>query len=230
MIATVFQAVLAFALTGIVGAWIANFWQARSAKDTRFFEASKTMYAQMEAAAGELASLIGKRIYASQRVCMIRPDTPAFDGAIQQYRSAIIEWNERSLSLELAVRTRFRDASLRYFEELQARLAAVTTRIDSYVRQPTSIVSRDLIKELRGLRGSFFEFIQEMMKEAKLLHRQMHFGVVLRYDRGDIEKMSTPDLIKSLFTSRIEGQPIVRSPSDFGAPVSTWEARLGIYE
>lgn len=230
MIGTMFQAVLAFVLTGIVGAWIANFWQTRSAKDTRFFEASKSLYGQMEAAASELASLVGKRIYATQRICLIRPNASGFENALREYRCSIVEWNERLMSLKLAVRIRFRHASLWYFDTLQARLAALTSRVESYIRAPDPAVARDLSVELQRLRGAFFEFIQEMMKEARLLHRQMHFGVLLRYDRSDIDKMSTPDLIKSLFTSRIESKPIIRSPSDFGSPVHTWEARLGIYE
>lgn len=230
MITIILQAVLAFVLTGIVGTWIAQVWQGRSAKDTRFYEASKVMYGQMESAAAELARLVGKRIYASQRVLLVSPKSPTFDQAVQEYRSSIVEWNEDLLSLELSIRTRFRDASLWYFERLQARLANLTTKLDSYIRNPSNLMKPQLMDEFRSIRGQFFEFIQQMMKEARLLHRQMHFGVVIRYERGDIEKMSTPDLIKSLFTSRVEGEPIVRSPSDFGEPVSTWEARLGIYE
>ena len=230
MFDTFLQAVLAFILTGIAGTWIAHTWQSRSAKEARFDEASKSMYAQMEAAATELAALAGKRIYASQRVCLVRPESPSFDKAVQEYRASIIEWNERLLSLELAVRMRFRDASLREFEVMQTRLAMLSTRLDSYVTRKDRSVVRELDRELRTLRGDFFTFIQEMMREARLLHRQMHFGVLVRYERYEIEKMSTPDLIKCLFTSRIESKPIVRSPSDFGAPVDVWEARLGIYE
>jgi hypothetical protein len=230
MFDTLLQAVLAFAFTGIAGTWIAQNWQKQSAKDARFFEASKVMYGQMEIAANELAALIGKRIYASQRVCFVDPESPSFNNAVQEYRASIIEWNERLLSLELAVRTRFRDASLWYFETLQSGLANVTNRLDAYIRTPNAALRRELVKELRGVRFEFFDFIQDMMREARLLHRQMHFGVLIRYERGEIEKMSTPDLIKCLFTSRIESKPIVRSPSDFGAPVDVWEARLGIYE
>lgn len=230
MFDAVLQAVLYFAFTGIAGAWIAHTWQRDSAKDARFFEASKAMYGQMEDAANELATLIGKRIYASQRVCFVNPESPAFGGAVDQYRASIIDWNERLLSLELAVRTRFRDASLWYFENLQANLANVTGRLDSYIRAPNPALRKDLVNDLRAVRFEFFDFIQDMMKEARLLHRQMHFGVLVRYERGEIEKMSTPDLIKCLFTSRIESKPVVRSPSDFGAPVDVWEARFGIYE
>ena len=176
MFDTFLQAVLAFILTGIAGTWIAHTWQSRSAKEARFYEASKSMYAQMEAAATELAALAGKRIYASQRVCLVRPESPSFDKAVQEYRASIIEWNERLLSLELAVRMRFRDASLREFEVMQTRLAMLSTRLDSYVTRKDRSVVRELDRELRTLRGDFFTFIQEMMREARLLHRQMHFG------------------------------------------------------
>ena len=67
MFDTFLQAVLAFILTGIAGTWIAHTWQSRSAKEARFYEASKSMYAQMEAAATELFSYSDHHWFIRQR-------------------------------------------------------------------------------------------------------------------------------------------------------------------
>lgn len=229
MIDGFFQTILAFILTGILGGWIAHMWQARSAKEARFFEASKEMYNQMSAAANELSSLAGRRIYASQRLCLTSRDSQSFDDALRNFRASVIEWNEHMLSLELAIRTKFRHATLSEFEGLQAALVSVTSDVEAYANG-VRINRGSVLQRLRAVRFSIFEFTQSMMQEAKLLHRQMHFGVVVQYERFEIDKMSTQDLIKCLFTSRVEAKPIVRSPSDFGLPVSVYDARLGIYE
>jgi hypothetical protein len=230
MIGTLTQAVVAFILTGIIGGRIAQIWQARAAREARFFEASKDMYSQMVCAADDLSALVGKRLYASQRVCMIAPSDAGFDDAVASYRSIVIDWNQQLLSLELAVRTRFRDTSLYEFELLQSKLALISSGINSFIKYDRHQGAPELLRQLRDIRAEFFQFTQRMMKEARLLHRQMHFGVVVQYDKYQIEKMSTQNLIKALFTSQIEGQAVVRSPSDFGLPVSVRDARLGIYE
>jgi hypothetical protein len=230
MLGSVFQALLAFILTGILGSWIAHVWQSRSAKETRFFEASKEMYGQMAAAADDLASLVGKRIYASQRLCLTGKGSPLFEVALTSFRQSVFEWNEQLLSIELAIRTKFRDSHLYEFEELQNELAEVTLLLERYLANGGNDARLAVLRRLRGLRNRFFEFTQQMMREARLLQRQMHFGVVVNYDRYEIDKMSTKDLIKCLFTSRVEPKPVIRAPSDFGLPVSVGQARLGIYE
>lgn len=230
MLATLLQAAFAFILTGVIGGRIAHVWQARAAREARFFDASKDMYNQMVGAADDLSALIGRRLYSSQRICLVNKGSPVFGEAVSSYRSVIIEWNERLLSLELAVRTKFRHASLSHFEYLQKDLVNVTTHINNYIAGAPTLSTFEMTGRLRLVRASFFSFTEDMMKEARLLHRQMHFGVLVQYDRYEIDKMSTQNLIKSLFTSRIEGEAIVRSPSDFGLPVSVDDARFGIYE
>lgn len=230
MIGTLLQGVIAFILTGVIGSRIAHRWQERAAKEARFFEASKDMYAQMVDAADVLSVLVGKRLYAMQRVCMTTPSSAAYEDAVSKYRAVVIEWNERLFSIELAVRTKFKNASLHNFEALQSELSLASSRVNRIISSHSFTESQNTLKNIQKIRADFFVFTQDMMKEAQLLHRQMHFGVLINYDLYEIDKMSTYDLIKSLFTSRIEGQTVVRSPSDFGLPVSVGDARFGINE
>ncbi|TPG14173.1 hypothetical protein EAH87_16530 [Sphingomonas koreensis] len=134
MTAAIIQAVLAFVLTGVIGGWIAHRWQTRSTREMRFFEASKVRYEQMISAADDLSALIGKRLYASQRICMMNRDSPDFTEALRTYRASVVEWNERLLSIELAVRTRFRNTSLFEFERLQTELAATSVAVDELIK------------------------------------------------------------------------------------------------
>lgn len=229
MAGAIIQAIVAFALTGVVGGWIAHRWQMRSAREARFFEASKVRYEQMLNAADDLSTLIGKRLYASQRVCMISRESTDFDEALKNYRASVVEWNERLLSLELAVRTRFRDTSLFEFERLQTELAAVSDQIDRLLRSEKDKSKDGVLRQLRGVRANFFNFTQRMVNESRLLHRQMYFGVLIRYDQSEIDKMSTKDLVQALVSSRVEGESVVRSPTDFGLPVRVGDAWLGIH-
>ena len=230
MLSAVLQALFAFILTGVVGSWIAHAWQARAARESRFFDASKVMYQQMVDAADSLSALAGRRIYASQRVCLVNTDSEEFDAAVAQYRAVVIEWNEKLLALELSVKTKFRTAYLSDFERMQGDFAIVARHIADRISKSPSMPPQEILRKIRILRSEFFTFTQNMMKEARLLHRQMHFGVRVTYDRDGVRKMSTQNLIKLLFTSRIEGQAVVRSPTDFGLPVNVNDARFGIYE
>lgn len=229
MAGVIVQTIMAFILTGVVGGWIAHKWQTRSAQEARFFEASKVRYEQMLSAADDLSALIGKRLYASQRICMMSRESADFTVALKSYRSSVVEWNERLLSLELAVRTRFRDTSLFEFERLQRELANASVAIDKLLRSETGESRGAVLRQLRGVRANFFNFTQRMLSESRLLHRQMYFGVLIRYDQNEIDRMSTKDLVKALVSSRVEGESVVRSPTDFGLPVRVGDAWLGIH-
>lgn len=230
MLTALLQTLAAFLLTAVIGQRIANRWQRRAEKEARFFEASKEMYSQMMEAADQLSDLVGRRIYASQRVCMLSATDPGYMDAVEQFRAIVIEWNEKLFRTELGIRTRFRGASLYEFERIQSELARVSNMIHAMLRSGDRSKARVIIDDLRHVRFLFFSFAQNMVKEARLLHRQMHFGVRIKYDRYEVENMSTNDLIKALGTSRVEGQSVIRSPSDFGLPVSVGDARFGIYE
>ncbi|MCE3543728.1 hypothetical protein LXJ56_26460, partial [Escherichia coli] len=95
------------------------------------------------------------------------------------FKASVIEWNERLLSLDLSVRTRFRDASLSQFEWLQARLAEATRKLNAFIASDSRTGQAAILRELREVRAEFFNFTQNMVREARLLHRQMHFGVVV---------------------------------------------------
>jgi|GEM_PF-3930240 hypothetical protein len=230
MFSALVQALFAFVLTGIVGAKLAHGWQARASKETRFFEASKDMYQQMVAAADQLSDLAGRRLYASQRLCLVSSDGALHREAVERYKAIVLEWNERLLTIELSIRTKFRNASLYEFENLQNELSEINRNIESFISRNSSRSKNRILNDVKIVRAKFFQFTQSMMKEAQILHRQMHFGVKVPYEAEALDKMSTQNLIKLLFTSRIESQSIVRSPTDFGLPVNVGDARFGIHE
>lgn len=230
MFSALVQALFAFVLTGIVGAKLAHGWQARASKETRFFEASKDMYQQMVAAADQLSDLAGRRLYASQRLCLVSSDGALHREAVERYKAIVLEWNERLLTIELSIRTKFRNASLYEFENLQNELSEINRNIESFIYGNSSRSKIRILNDVKIVRAKFFQFTQSMMKEAQILHRQMHFGVKVPYEAEALDKMSTQNLIKLLFTSRIESQSIVRSPTDFGLPVNVGDARFGIHE
>lgn len=223
------EAILAFLFTIVMGTRIAHVWQARAAKESRFFEASSDMYKSMSDAAELITSLIGRRIYASQRLCLAT-DESTRNEALQTYRQVVVEWNERLLEIELAVRSRFRHTYLMSFESLQSDLAQVSTNVLAVARGDAHVSRSATLASLKVIRNDFFIFIEGMLREARLLHRQMHFGVRLQYERDSLNKLSTLDLFKLLISPGIKSQGIVRSPSDFGQPVGVWDARFGIYE
>jgi hypothetical protein len=226
---TFVEAVLAFLFTVVLGTRIAHVWQARAAKEARFFEASSDMYRSMSNAAELITTLVGRRIYASQRLCLATEESTK-EEALKIFRQVVVEWNERLLEIELAIRSRFRDSYLTSFEHLQSDLAQVSANVLAVSRSDPAVSRSETLTSLKVLRNDFFVFIEGMLREARLLHRQMHFGVRLQYERDALNKLSTLDLLKLLISPGIKSQGIVRSPSDFGQPVSVRDARFGIYE
>lgn len=225
---TVFQA-SALLASAVIGASAAHKWQQRSSRDARLFDASKETYGQMSTAATEIISLIGRRIYASQRLCLADRSSDNYRKYIEDFRTAVEDWNIHHLSMDLNVRSLFKGAYLSDFELLQNRLAAVTSRVDSYAQSGNGDPVR--IKEtFSRLRYDYFLFAQSMQKEARLMYRQMHFGIRLDYAAWDIEKFSTRQLFVSLLSGRVEEISIIRSPSDLGQPLVASEARFGVYE
>ncbi len=67
-----------------------------------------------------------------------------------------------------------------------------------------------------------------MVEEAKMLDREMHFGVRVVYGADEIRNWTTLDLFKALFLDLKQAESIIRPPSDFGSPVSIRETRFGV--
>ena len=227
---TLLQAALAFFFTVVLGTRVAHAWQSRAAKETRFFEASRDIYQQMSAASEKLIGLAGRRIYASQRLCLMSPSSDDFPEALQQYKAAVLEWNNSLMSVELSIKTLFRDSYISSFEHLQRDLALISNKISKLLSGNYEHSRQEILHDLGTIRNQYFSFAQNMITESRLLHRQMHFGVKVGYNAEEITKMSNKDLVKSLFFSSVEHDSVVRSPSDFGRPVSVNDARFGIYE
>lgn len=227
---TLLQAALAFLFTVVLGTRVAHSWQTRSAKEARFFEASRDTHRQMSDASEKLIGLVGKRIYASQRLCLMKRDSVEFDEALNQYKSIIVEWNNSLMGIEISIKTLFRKSYIRNFEDLQSEISIISRKISSILSGCNDFSRSNVLKDIGDLRHRFFAFAEDMICESNLLHRQMHFGVKIEYNNYEIDNMSTKDLVKSLFSSRVEGQSVVRSPSDFGKPVGIDDARFGIYE
>lgn len=224
------ETILSVLITAGLGTWLAYVWQQRSAKQDRYFNASKIQYDQMRDSARTLAGLIGSRLYATNRMCLITPSSDFFGEAKEDFRQSVIYWNKSLLQVEIDIRTLFNSSSLVIFEDLQAQLVEITNKVSARVSKilPEDPPSYDLVREIAVLRGAYFQFLQGMVREAEHLFRQTHFGVVLRYSRDDISRYSTYDLIKVLLQGSEQESAVLRSPTDFGLPVSSRDARLGV--
>jgi hypothetical protein len=227
---SVLGSILSVLITAGLGTWLAYVWQQRSARDTRYFDASKTQFNLMRDAARNLAAAVGKRLYATHRVCRISPQNAYYDEAKEEFRQSILQWNRDHLQFDLDIRTLFKDSSVVNFEHLQSKLAGLTNKINRRMEtiDERSPPAYDLIRETEAIRGEYFQFLQKMIDEADSLFRQMHFGVLLNYTRSDIDRYSNLNLITTLFSGPDQESAVVRTPTDFGLPVRAADARLGI--
>lgn len=229
---SVLNTLLGVLLTVLLGSYVAHVWQMRSSRESRFFEGTKFSLDSMVAAYSEIATRIGSRLYAAHRLARLSPADAQFSQARDEFRESVLEWNRNLLAMEVQVRTLFRHSYVSDFERLQKELARLTAQVSNRLStvQENDAPTHSVIRGLETLRHDYFEFIRQMVVETNNLFRQMHFGVKVSYDSHSIKLYSTPSLIKGLFTGPRDASSIVRSPTDFGRPVSTWEARLGVYE
>jgi hypothetical protein len=153
-VSTFLEAILAFLFTVVLGTRIAHVWQARAAKEARFFEASSDMYKSMSEAAELITNLVGRRIYASQRLCLATQESTRQE-ALQVFSQVVLEWNERLLEMELAIRSRFRDTYLVSFELLQGDLAAVSADALAIARGDKSVSRSQTLATLKVTRNRF---------------------------------------------------------------------------
>lgn len=223
----VFQTLIAFLFTGVLGTWISHNWQSRALKDSRYYDAQKSRHQLMIDTAQETTELLSKRLYALQRLILNVNDPERLTSALEDHGQATKIWNEKFMSIEVALKSYFRQVYSGELENIQSELAALARDVAHGIHNGHLNVG-DAWSRAVVVRRQCFEFLKEMIDEAKLLDREMHFGVRLSYSREDIESWSTKDLVKGLVTSRVEGQSIVRAPSDFGIPVDRWDARLRI--
>jgi hypothetical protein len=219
---------LGLVVAAIVGARAAHQWQLRSSRESRFFEASRSAHDKMAATSEKIVKLAGRRLFYTQRLMLADASSMNYDQHMRDFRVSVQEWNEMLFEMELGVRSLFENARLSDFEALQSRLATLTTKVvrDLKVRRQSS----NLLVALNTLRGDYFQFVQEMNREIKLLHRQMHFGVRLPYDELEIGRYSTKELLAALLAGPEKNHSVIRSPSDLGKPILSGEARFGVNE
>lgn len=224
---TLFQALLTFSLTIVAGAWITSMWQERSARQQRYFESSKERYEKIDKTVKDITRHFGIRIYRTQRAVLFYPDMKMVKSCLEDLNKFVVEYNEKLMEFELSIRSYFRMSYLSDIEDIQFKFYSITREVNRGV-QIGNLDRAGVLSKLGDLRRTCFVMIRGMIDEAKDLDREMHFGVVLRYDETQIEKWTTLDLLKSIFFDRRQVHSIVRPPSYFGSPVGADEARFGV--
>lgn len=218
-------------LTVLIGSALAYWWQEKSVRDARFFEGTKQTLDNMTEAYKTIASQAGRRIYHSQRIFLMSLGHPSFQQAADDFVASNVEWNRELLSMEVSIRTLFRNTYTTDFEGMQSRMRQVNLVVGKKINGiplPQSEINATL-SELGSLRHEYFQMVQGMIKETDNLFRQMHFGILLPYDEFYIDQFSTPQLLRALWTGPKNQSAVIGSPANFGLPISASDARLGVH-
>ena len=218
-------------VTVLLGSRLAYVWQSRSARESRFYEATKRTLDGMLEAHRRVARLTGRRIYAAQRATLIRRTNANFESAADEFRDANLAWNNELLLMEIDVRTLFKGPALLEFEALQLEMAAINRIVSQKLSgvDLESELQRTLLHKIGIIRNLYFTFIREMIRETDILFRQMHYGVIINYERSYIHKFTTTQLFQTLRSGPINESTVLGSPDNFGLPVSIDELRLGAH-
>ena len=221
------QAIITFFLTVVAGNWLSGRWQERNARQQRYHDALKSRYERIDETIQTFTNLAGSRIYRTQRLVFNYRGGDRFEAALADLSASIKEWNETMMSLEVSIKSHFRESYLGSLESIQESFSSVTNALLRQIRLDR-LDRAAALEEIGILRHQCFGFIRGMVEEAKTLDREMHFGVRVGYDSSGIRNWTTFDLFKALFLDLKQADAIVRPPSDFGSPVSIWETRFGV--
>lgn len=227
VILTLFGSILTVAL----GAYLAYNWQSKSSREARFYEATKRTLDGMLEAHRRVARNVGRRVYAAQRVLLMRAPNPSFGAAAQEFRDANLIWNNELLMMEVDVITLFKGPALLEFEALQREMRSINNAVSSKITG--AILSKneesELIYRTQTIRNQYFLFVRDMIRETDILFRQMHYGVIVEYDRSFIDQFTTRQLLKALWSGPIDQSAVLGAPENFGLPVRIEDLRLGVH-
>jgi hypothetical protein len=215
--------VLGFLLTGIVGNWLLQKWQARTWLLQQRFLGKEKEYVALKELVDEMASLLGVRIFRMRRLNRVLAAGAAgeVEERSKQYDEALQRWNERlaSFYIRLPMLAEYRFA-WHLENTIQNALVKVGGEIDELTRkrksggtiakgEPTRIE-----EQLNKVQGRAIRFTERLLSEVRERRVDVYYGKRLPFVAENLRHFSTWQLIKALFVRDINSLAIIRASLD----------------
>jgi hypothetical protein len=222
--AAVLSVIVGFLLSGLIGNWLVQKWQARNWLHQQRFLGQEKEYLALKELADEIATLMGARLYHMQRVAftLTDPGNQRLIARLGKYEAAVVKWNERltSFYVRLALLS---SSELTYTLErtIHTRFQQIGQRIDKLiqVKQGGNSISSgaisEVVKELTKIQVNALSFNKAVLRIVEKRKTDVYFGVRLRFSWANMGKFSTWQLVKALFVRDVNSLSILSTTVDF---------------
>lgn len=214
--------ILGFILTGLVGNYILQRWQARSWLLQQQFLGQEKEYLALKQTCDNIGSLMGVRIFHMQRLSMKFP-ADVSEEIRREYSQAVIRWNEQ-LTLFYNQLTFFAGSEFATMLErtVQDKLVAVSLEIEAVKLKKasdTQHVSPEQMKRIQAglihIQANARLFNRSLIRLVEKKREQVYFGTKIKLNPSNFQHFSNWQLFKALFVRDVASFSITRTSLDF---------------
>ena len=208
--------ILSFLLTGVVVNFLIQRWQHRNwVNQQRFLGAEKT-YESMKATADEISISASKRLSAMFRVTFaLDQSDERLEERRKIYSDALDEWNQKINSFYYKTTLFFGwSMTKRLEDDLNAQLVSAGALIEASIRkrehksdEPTG--KKEILKRLYSIQGMLGAFNRDMLRSVMHQQAATYQGVEINYSVRNLVFLSTWQLFKMLFITRVDDFRVV---------------------
>lgn len=212
-----------FFLTGIVGNYLLSRWKRKDWIFQRQLSWQEKEYLDLKQLVEEICTLIGSRVHSLLRYSAIlhSNDKDFIEKRIAENDSTTKLWNERIHSFYVRMPLLMQgNKAVDIEKDLQPIFVAISNEIKKLHTQKAAgrkLNSHELSsiqRKIDSLQGKAIETNKEFLHYL-ISKRNTIKGEKIEYKIENLQKLSTPQLICSLFTRKIDSLSIMRTPKDF---------------
>lgn len=219
----IIAAIVAFALTALIGNRLVQSWQERHWLSQQRFSGEEKEYIALKELAEEISNLMGIRIYRMQRLVLMLPHPPSkiLQEAQDQYVDSVTQWNERLTSFY--VRLRYHKSSYiaaqleREIQDEMRSCGSQVMRLTKLRLTGASVVPKEITAVVDGVQRiqvSALQFNNELLDVVEKRKSRIYFGQEIPFTSNTLHHFSTWQLVKALFVHDIKSLTITRSTFD----------------
>lgn len=211
--------IVGFILTGVVGNRLVHHWQSRSWLAQQRFSGDEKEFIVLKELADEIASLLGERIYHTQRISlsMSQIDGEIFLEKYKEYEEVVKRWNVRLTSFFVRLRLiASSDFSHRLEEKIQKRLVNISDRLAKVAEQKkcSSNEWAEIRKSIEEVQVQAINFNDALLSFVLRRKDELYNGRIIKFSAENLNSFSTWTLIKAIFARDVNSLSVVRSKLD----------------
>jgi len=225
---TIIAVIVGFVLTGLIGNRLVQAWQQRTWLLQQRFLGHEKEYLALKDLADEVASLLGARIYRTQRLILSLRGSSGeqLSSRAADYDDIVRRWNERltSFYVRLPLLASY-DLARRLESAIQQKLVRTGSNVDELVQQRLTgrAIDRqiigDIMRTINLIQGSAISFNKELLRVVEARRTEVYYGKRVGFSLNNLDKFSTWQLVKALFVRDVHSFSIVRPTLDLHLPL-----------